>query len=71
MTDDQIIEYCNQRLNCKVTKQFVAGPYETTEGLKISPLTEKYIREKYKKSGGEGFNEFWKSDESNYLLEAQ
>jgi len=69
MTADQIIQYCNQRLNSKVTKQFVDGCKESSNGLKLSPVSEKYIREKYKKSGDEGFSEFWKTDTSNYLLE--
>lgn len=69
MTAEQIIEYVNKRLNSTVERNLLSGSYETGEGLKLSPVGEKFIRERFTKSTSDGgFGEYWKSDESNHLL---
>lgn len=68
MTADQMVNYINSRLNTNVKKTLVNGVTDSTEGLTLTPIGEKYVREKYNKKGDEGYSEFWKSDDSNYLI---
>jgi hypothetical protein len=61
MTAQEIIDYVNKRLNCSVERQLTSGREECTEGLKLSPIGEKYIIDRYNKKESEGgFSPYWK-----------